>query len=125
MSTWLIVALLIVCPNPLWLGLLWIYYAALMNIKRVRDLLEAQGKDFHWIAKLFGYTGLAIGLLLDLRCNVIECWVIFRERPKETLVTSRLKRYVHGPDGWRKGRAIWFEDVFQLNKLDPSGNHLD
>jgi len=96
-----------------------------MAFKRVEEELEKEGREFHWFPKLIGHTTLIVGWLVDFRCNLIECFFIFRELPKEALVTDRLKKYVHGPDGWRKDRAWAFEDMFQLNRLDPSGNHLD
>lgn len=98
--------------------LLWVFYLAVMNLKRVRDT-----HGLSVAAKIMGYPALYIGILLDFLVNVTVCTVLFLELPKETLVTSRLQRHANGK-GWRKSLAIWFGAAL-LNDFDPSGNHLD
>lgn len=96
---------------------LYVWYAAVMNIKRVRDM----GK-LTKLGMAFGYPTLIIGLVLDLAVNVFVMTVILVELPREFTVTSRLKRHHVGPDGWRLAVVKFFEPV--LDPLDPSGDHV-
>ena len=67
---------------------LYVFYAAVMNIKRVRDM----GK-LTTLGKVFGYPTLVIGLILDLLVNWFVMTLILLEVPRELTVTSRLKRH--------------------------------
>lgn len=96
---------------------LYVFYCAVMNIKRVRDM----GK-LTKLGMAFGYPTLIIGLVLDFLCNTFVMTVLFLELPKEFTVTSRLKRHNHSDDGWRTALARWFEPV--LDPIDPSGDHI-
>lgn len=96
---------------------LYVFYCAVMNIKRVRDM----GK-LTKLGMAFGYPTLIIGLVLDFLCNTFVMTVLFLELPKEFTVTSRLKRHNRSDDGWRTDLARWFEPV--LDPLDPSGDHV-
>lgn len=96
---------------------LFVFYAAVMNIKRVRDA----GK-MTTFAKVVGYPTLAIGLALDLFVNVFVMTVLFLELPQEMTVTSRMKRHNSGGTGWRKDLVSLFEPL--LDPLDPSGDHV-
>lgn len=98
--------------------LLWVFYVAVMHLKKVRDTVGLTPAS-----KVFGYPTLFVGLVLDCLINITVCTVLFLDLPRETLVTARLQRYVRG-DGWRKKAALWF-GVELLNDFDPSGNHLD
>lgn len=96
---------------------LYVFYCAVMNIKRVRDM----GK-LTKLGMAFGYPTLLIGLVLDFLCNTFVMTVLFLELPHEYTVTSRLKRHNNSNNGWRTSLARWFEPV--LDPLDPSGNHI-
>jgi hypothetical protein len=96
---------------------LFVFYAAVMNIKRVRDA----GK-LTWMGKVLGYPTLAIGLALDLFVNLTLMTIILLELPRELTVTSRLKRHNHPGSGWRLYVVKFFEPV--LDPLDPSGDHV-
>lgn len=96
---------------------LYVFYAAVMNIKRVRDI----GK-LTTLGKVFGYPTLVIGLVLDLLVNVFVMSIILLEPPLEWTVTSRLKRHHKESDGWRLAVVKFFEPV--LDPLDPSGDHI-
>lgn len=98
--------------------LLFVFYAAVMNIKRVRDA----GK-LTWFGKMLGYPTLAIGLVLDLFVNVTLMTVLLLELPQELTVTSRLKRHYRNSSGWRLTIVKFFESV--LDDLDPSGDHIN
>lgn len=95
---------------------LYVWYAAVMNIKRVRDA----GK-LTTLGKVFGYPTLVIGLILDLLVNVFVMSIILVEIPQEFTVTSRLKRH-QASTGWRLAVVKFFEPV--LDPLDPSGDHV-
>lgn len=96
---------------------LFIFYAAVMNIKRVRDM----GK-LTTMGKVLAYPTLVIGLVLDLLVNVFVMTFILVEIPQELTVTSRLKRHHKESTGWRLAVVKFFEPV--LDPLDPSGDHL-
>ena len=96
---------------------LWIFYAAVMNIKRVRDM----GK-LTTMGKVLAYPTLVIGLVLDLLVNWLVMTVILVEIPRELTVTSRLKRHHKESTGWRLSVVKFFEPV--LDPLDPSGDHV-
>jgi hypothetical protein len=96
---------------------LYVFYAAVMNIKRVRDA----GK-LTWVGKALGYPTLVIGLLLDLFINLTLMTVVLLELPRELTVTSRLKRHHKESTGWRLAVVKFFEPV--LDPLDPSGDHI-
>lgn len=96
---------------------LYVFYSAVMNIKRVRDA----GK-LTTMGKVFGYPTLVIGLALDLLVNVFVMSIIMLELPREFTVTSRLKRHHAKSTGWRLAVVLFFEPL--LDPLDPSGDHV-
>jgi hypothetical protein len=96
---------------------LYVFYCAVMNIKRVRDM----GK-LTKLGMAFGYPTLVIGLVLDLLVNWFVMTVILLEIPRELTVTSRLKRHHKESTGYRLAVVKFFEPV--LDVLDPSGDHV-
>ena len=96
---------------------LYVFYAAVMNIKRVRDM----GK-LTTMGKVLAYPTLVIGLVLDLLVNWFVMTVILVEIPRELTVTSRLKRHHKESTGYRLAVVKFFEPV--LDPLDPSGDHV-
>jgi hypothetical protein len=96
---------------------LWIFYLAVMNLQRVRDM----GK-LGTVAKVFGYPVLLVGYALDVLVNVTLMTVLFLEIPRETTVTARLKRHNRTGSGWRQRLAAWFEPL--IDPYDPSGDHI-
>ena len=96
--------------------LLWVLYLAVMNLKRARDM-GLLTKPAHAL----GIPLLFTGLLLDFLVNVFVMTVILLELPRETLVTTRLKRHNKGT-GWRQKVAAWFEQF--LDPFDPDGDHI-
>jgi len=100
----------------LFMAFLWVFYLAVMNLKRNEAQLTP-------VAKAFGYPILWLGLVLDFLFNVIVGTVVFVELPKEWLLTGRLQRHLRdGKEDWRDGVARWFCHNF-LNPFDPSGKH--
>ena len=95
----------------------YVFYAAVMNIKRVRDA----GK-LTIIGKVLGYPTLVVGLFLDLLVIVFVMSFVLLELPRELTVTSRLKRHHKESKGWRLAVVKFFEPV--LDPLDPSGDHI-
>jgi hypothetical protein len=96
---------------------LFVFYAGVMNIKRVRDA----GKLTR-IGYAFGYPTLLIGYALDVICNWFVMTVVFLELPKEATVTARFKRHNRESTGWRLSIVRFFEPL--LDPLDPSGDHI-
>lgn len=97
---------------------LWVFYLAVMNLKRAKDA----GSLRPW-AKRLGAPVLLVGYLLDVLANLIVFTVLMFEWPREWLVTDRLKRHKLGT-GWRSNVAQWFcRDL--LDTFDPSGCHCD
>lgn len=83
--------------------LLFVFYVAVMHLKVVRDRGELTGP----IAVL-GFPTLWAGLVIDAFANCIfPVPFLFMELPRETLVTSRLKRHAK-QDTWRGKLARWF-----------------
>lgn len=96
--------------------LLFVFYAAVMNLKRARD-----AGQINTFGKVLGYPALYVGLLLDVLVNTTLMTVLFAELPREWLVTLRLARHAQG-SGWRQRVALVFRPL--LNPLDPSGRHF-
>lgn len=95
---------------------LWIFYIAVMNLKRVKD-----ADKLSKFAKVLGYPVLFIGLMLDLIANIFVVSVLLLEFPKELTVTSRFKRH-NATESWRKKVVSVFEPI--LDPFDPSGDHV-
>ena len=99
------------------LYVLWIFYLAVMNLKRARD-----AGSITKTALYFGYPVLAVGYALDVLVNLTLMSIMFFELPHETTMTSRVKRHLYHSTGWRETLAAWF--CFNLlNAFDPSGKH--
>tara|TARA_R110000772_G_scaffold44050_1_gene101409 strand:- start:143 stop:484 length:342 start_codon:yes stop_codon:yes gene_type:complete len=97
--------------------LLWIFYLAVMNLKRVQDTVGLNKTCLY-----LGMPVLVIGLVLDLVVNTFVMSVILLEMPEETTVTARLKRHKIESTGYRLKVVEWFETV--LDAFDPSGDHV-
>jgi hypothetical protein len=97
--------------------LLWVFFLAVMSLKRARD--AGTLSKFAWV---LGMPVLVIGLLLDLVINVLVMSVVLWEIPRELTVTARLKRHNKQSTGWRLVVAKWFEPI--LDPFDPSGDHI-
>jgi hypothetical protein len=89
--------------------LTWVFYLALMNLKKVRHSL-------HPVAKAQAYVLLFIGYILDVVLNVTVGTVLYADLPRELLFTSRLQR-LKRKGGWRGDMARWMCDHL-LNQFD-------
>lgn len=96
---------------------LFVFYAAVMNIKRVHEM----GK-LNPLGKALGYPTLLIGYTLDVIVNLLVMTVVMLELPREWTVTARLKRHNLESTGWRLVVVKFLEPV--LDPLDPSGDHV-
>ena len=99
------------------LYLLWIFYLAVMSLKRVQD-----STGLNRACLVLGIPVLVIGLILVLICNVFIMTLILLELPQELTVTARLQRHHRDSDGYRLKVVEWFETV--LDAFDPSGEHV-
>lgn len=102
--------------------ILWVFYLAVMNLKRARD-----NDTMTPFAKFLGYGIVVPGVILDALVNITIGSIIFLEFPhyKRLLLTARLSyHYEPGSDNWRSKLAEWFARNL-LNTYDPSGKHVD
>jgi predicted transporter len=97
--------------------ILWIFYLAVMNLKRVRD---SQG--LHPFVRVLGMPILIVGWVLDTVLNWVVMTVVLLEFPRETTISARLKRHNRYGTGFRKKIAQKFEIL--LDSFDPSGDHI-
>jgi hypothetical protein len=96
---------------------LWIFYLAVMTLKRARVAGQLSPLAF-----ALGVPVLKVGLVLDVLVNVLVMTVVLVEPPREWLVTTRLKRHNRVGRGWRYKFANWCEQF--LDPFDPSGDHI-
>ena len=97
--------------------LLWVFYLAVMNLKRAKDAGQLSKT-----ALVLGAPVLWIGYLLDAFVNITLMTIVLLEFPKEILVTDRLIRHSKATSGWRLKVVYWFQPL--LDPFDPSGRHL-
>lgn len=101
------------------LYLFWCLYIAVMGCYRAHLNGRLTG-----ITKILAYPLVVVGILFDVFFQYTLFNLIFMDLPKfgEHLVTSRLKRYIAGKDGWRKERAKYICNNL-LDMFDPTGEH--
>lgn len=98
----------------------WAMYVFVMGMYRAKLNGRLGGVNYY-----MGYPVFAIGMLTDILFNLTLAVLIFLDLPRETLVTSRLKRYMAQGEqdgGWRYRLAKWFCDNL-LDPFDPTGDH--
>lgn len=89
---------------------LWVYYLAVMNLKRNKANLKG-------VSLYAGTAALAISYLLDAYVNFFVLSLVLMELPKELTVTSRLKRHYKLKGAWGYKVALWFIPL--LEPYDP------
>ncbi|MFL9670434.1 hypothetical protein WIX39_026125 [Variovorax sp. AB1(2024)] len=99
--------------------MLWVFYAAVMRLKMVRDAGGLEGKP--WV-KAFGYFTLGVGLVLDFFVNLVAGTIVFCELPREWTLSTRLWRLSNAPPTWRQRWALAIR-VALLDVVDPAGVH--
>jgi len=92
----------------------WILYLAVTNLRIHFDKMTRT-------TKILGAPIVLLGALYDVVLNAIVGSLIFWERPKEWLFTSRCERWL-SDDTWRGTRARWFCRVM-LDPFDKDGTH--
>jgi len=90
----------------------WIFYLAFMNLKRNKDKI-------HPIIRNLFIPLYVIALLLDVLFNITVGSLMFLERPKEWLFTSRCERHKAESKGWRLRNAT-LTCAYMLNPFEPS-----
>jgi hypothetical protein len=102
----------------------WIFYLAVMNLKRQRDKDRAAFDAMHWFVKWNSYAVLLAGLVMDAALHFLVGTLLFLDPPREMLLTARLKRYhkARYKGTWRGRLADWMCDHL-LDPFDPSGDH--
>lgn len=95
----------------------WGWYLSIMHLKSAHD----QGK-LTLAAKILGYPWLIAGLAFDVLFNLIVGSLLFLERPRELLFTSRVRRHATGSSRWRRRLAILICREL-LDPFDPAGKH--
>jgi hypothetical protein len=86
-----------------------------------RAYLDKKLKWYHWC--LLWWVVL-IGFVVDVLANITIAVIVFRELPKELLVTTRLTRYINDTNAHihNKMMALWICDNL-LDLFDPTENH--
>ena len=87
---------------------LWVYYLAVMNLKRAKGEGGLKGLTLY-----LGGLALAIGYLLDAYVNFLVLSFVLLEFPRELTVTSRLKRHYKRDGTWGKKVALWFVPLLE------------
>jgi hypothetical protein len=98
--------------------ILWVLFLAVMCLKDARDAGRLSP-----LATRLGNVLLAFGYFWDFGWNALFATVLFLDAPREFTLSARLQRYVDGPDGWRRRRAIWFA-INLLNGCSAGGPHI-
>lgn len=96
---------------------LWVYYLAVMHLKKINDTVGLPKK-----IKVPAGIALAIGYITDAYLNIVLLTLITLRLPKELTISSRLKRYNKEEGTWGKKVAQWFEPF--LDPFDPRGEHI-
>lgn len=93
--------------------LTFVYLCAILKLRDARDAGALD--DAPLIVKLYAYSTLFIGLLLDVMLNVLLSFV-FLEPPFEWLTTDRVRRLKDSGNDWQKACARWL--CKQLSRID-------
>lgn len=110
-------AIYLVLGAVAWLWGFWLLYVLFMGLYRAYLAGRLTG-----INLTMALPVVVVGLLVDIITNWTLAWLIFLDAPQEKYVTGRLKRYIAGPEGWRKDIALWVCNG-RLDFFDPKGEH--
>jgi hypothetical protein len=101
----------------LWLWGFWALFVFTMGCYRAKISGRLKGLNL-----VFAFPIVVLAAAVDVVSNLLIAPIVFLDAPKELLVTSRLKRYMAGPDCWRKSIADYVcESVLDI--FDPTGDH--
>lgn len=95
---------------------LWLYYLAVMCLKRANDHVALSGAS-----RIAALSVLWPAYLLDFLTNMTVMTILFLEVPREWLVTERVSRHAK-ESTWRGRFARWVCRTL-LDRFDPSGCH--
>jgi hypothetical protein len=95
----------------------WCVYVLVMGIYRAHLSHRLVGLN-----KVLAMPVVALGYLMDVIANVVVAPVVFLDRPREWLVTTRLLRYKRTDTGWRCRLATIICDSI-LDPFDPTDDH--
>jgi hypothetical protein len=101
------------------LWVFWCLYIFMMGIYRA--FLQRRLKG---LSLVMSSPVLAVAFVLDFLAQMTVFSVLFLDHPRDWLVTNRLRRYMAGPDGWRKRLADYLCHHL-LDPFDPTGGHCD
>jgi hypothetical protein len=99
--------------------ILFAFYVLTMRIKR---WLEHTTKGETRLIEILCAPIVITAVILDAFYNISWATLFFVDFPHEWMLTARLKRYIAGPDNWRRKVALWVCH-YLLNPYDPSGHH--
>ena len=99
--------------------LFWCLYVFAMGIYRAK--LNGRIYGFN---KVLAFPVVVVAVVVDVGAQYIVAPVVFLDLPRkqEHLVTSRLQRYMAGPNNWRRRIAEYVCDHL-LDPFDPNGDH--
>lgn len=94
----------------------WAFYVAAINlIPRLPEL--------HPIARVHATAVVLAAIVLDAVFHFVVGTALFLDRPRELLLTKRLKRYLTGAAGERRQKVAAWICEHLLDPFDPSGSH--
>lgn len=98
------------------LYVLWVFYLAVMALKRARD-----DKILSDLAFYLAQPIVIFGVAYDIICNLTVMTILLFELPQEWKVTDRVSRHLDS-GGWRGLVSTTMCHNF-LDSFDPSGCH--
>lgn len=100
--------------------ILWVFYLAVMNLKRSRD-----AGTIPKTALVLGYPLLIVGFTIDILVNISIGSLLFLEWPnyKRLSLSARMSYLVNNDHGWRAKLAKFIGENL-LDPFDPSGKHI-
>lgn len=103
------------------LFVLWLMFVVVMTMEQLRDA----GRLTPGMIR-FGEGFAAVGLALDVYCNlVIATTLVFFEIPGELTVSARLRRLVISSRwAWQRRLAIWFAATLMNPFCLPDKPHI-
>lgn len=101
----------------LFLWALWYFYILVMGLYRAHLT-----NRLSVVQLILAAPALIVGYLMDVVANLTVACLLFKDIPREWLLTNRLKRYKKDDDGWRRDWAEWICTNL-LDPFDPTGDH--
>lgn len=96
--------------------LLWGLYIIVMALQRAK-----RAGTLPLASLVLGTPLIIAGVILDALVNIVVMTIVLLDRPREWLVTARLKRHCGQPT-WRGKVSKWICHNL-LDAFDPDGKH--